>query len=100
MAEHDKTIKAKLIGGADSPASKKWPKGYTVLSEVKGRTVERIEVYAALDSHCVSICFQDQTDITVRIDLIMDARLGFVVLQSDRITGDQRVLKSWPQTPE
>ena len=77
-----------------------WPKGYTVFSEFKGRTVERVEVYAALDSHCISICFQDQTDFTVRIDVIMDARLGFVVLQSDRSTGDQRVLKSWPQTPE
>ena len=77
-----------------------WPKGYSVFSEFKGRTVERVEVYAALDSHCVSICFQDQTDFTVRIDVIMDARLGFVVLQSDRSTGDQRVLKSWPQTPE
>jgi hypothetical protein len=84
----------------ETSTSKKWPKGYTVLSEVKGRTVERIEVYASTDSHCVSICFQDKTDTTVRIDLIMDARLGFVVLQSDRSIGDQRVLKSWPQTPE
>jgi hypothetical protein len=84
----------------ETSTSKKWPKGYTVFSEVKGRTVERIEVYASMDSHCVSICFQDQTDITVSIDLIVNARMGFVVLQSDRSTGDQQVLQSWPQAPE
>jgi hypothetical protein len=75
---------------------KKWPKGYTVFSEVKGRAVERIELYAEMDSYCVSIWFQDQTDFTVRINLMIDARLGFVALQSDRSAGDQRVLERWP----
>lgn len=75
---------------------KKWPKGYTVFSEMKGRTVERIELYAAMDSHCISICFQDQTDFTVRLDLMIDARLGFVALQSDRNTGEQQVVARWP----
>jgi hypothetical protein len=58
--------------------------------------VERIELYVAMDSHCISICFQDQTDFTVRLDLMIDSRLGFVALQSDRNTGDQQMVARWP----
>ena len=67
-----------------------------VFSQVKGQTVERIELYASMDSHCVSICFQDQTDFTVKIHRMVDSRLGFVVLLSDRSTGDQQALECWP----
>jgi hypothetical protein len=79
------------------PSGKQWPKGYTVFSQMKGRTVERIELYASPESHCVSVCFQDQTDFTVKINLVtMGARLEFVALQSDRNNGDQQVLERWP----
>jgi len=83
----------------DQPPNQ-WPKGYTVFSQMKGRAVERIELYAGTDSHVISICFQDQTDFTVKIDLMIDARLGFVTVQSDRSTGDQQVLKLWPTIEE
>ena len=83
-------------GPGNPPIPKKWPKGYTVFSQMKGRAVERIELYAETDSHVVSICFQDQTDFTVKIDLMVDARLGFVAVQSDRSNGDQQVVGRWP----
>jgi hypothetical protein len=79
------------------PTGKRWPKGYTVFSQMKGRTVERIELYASPESHCVSVCFQDQTDFIVKINLVtMGARLEFVALQSDRSSGDEQVLEAWP----
>jgi len=80
----------------ETPAPKQWPKGYTVFSQMKGRTVERVELYASPESHCVSVCFQDQTDFTVKIDLVTrSAYLEFVVSSSDRNTGNQQVLDSW-----
>jgi hypothetical protein len=80
------------------PGGKQWPKGYTVFSQMKGRTVERIELYASPESHCVSVCFQDQTDFTVKINLVtMGAWLEFVASQSDRSSGNQQVLEAWPE---
>jgi hypothetical protein len=60
-------------------------------SEMKGRTVEQIEVWLSSDYHCVSIRFQDKTDFTVEID----TRLILNAVHSDWKTGNQRVLKRW-----
>jgi hypothetical protein len=80
----------------DSQSPKKWPKGYTVFSQMKGRVVERIELYAAVDSYCISVCFQDHTDFTLKIDLIIESRMGFAALHLNRTTGNQLVLERWP----
>jgi hypothetical protein len=60
--------------------------------EMKGRTVEQIEVWLSSDYPCVSIRFQDKTDFTVQID----TRLILNAVHSDWKTGNQRVLKRWP----
>lgn len=44
------------------------PAGCAQYTEMKGRTVEGIEVYLSSDYHCVSIRFEDKTDFTVEID--------------------------------
>jgi hypothetical protein len=65
-------------------------------TEMKGRTVERIEVWLSSDYHCVSIRFEDKTDFTVE----MDTRMICHALHSDWKTGNMRVLKRWPPFEE
>ena len=65
--------------------------GCVQYTEMKGRTVERIDVCLSSDYHCVSIRFEDKTDFTVEIDM----RLVLTALHSDWKTGNQRVLKRW-----
>ncbi len=59
---------------------------------VRARVVERIELCADADFPCVSICFQDKTDLTV----VIDTALIFQATFSDWKTGNQRVLRRWP----
>ncbi len=59
--------------------------------EMKGRTVERIEVWLSSDYRCVSIRFEDNTDFTVEID----TRLVCHALHTGWKTGNMRVLKRW-----
>lgn len=72
------------------------PTGCVQYTEMKGRTVERIEVYLSSDYPCVSVRFEDKTDFTVEID----ARLVFTAQHSDWKTGNMRVLKRWPAIEE
>lgn len=68
----------------------------TTFPEMKGRTVERIEVCLSSDYHCVSIRFEDKTDFIVE----MDTRMICHALHSDWKTGNMRVLKRWPTIEE
>jgi len=61
-------------------------------TEMKGRTVERIEVSLSSDYRCVSIRFEDKTDFTVEID----TRLVCEAFHADWKTGNMRVLRRWP----
>jgi hypothetical protein len=86
-----KRHKAKARKGTSSRKPKKATRGCTVFSEMKGRTVEKIELSVSADYHCISIRFLDKTDFTVEIDPC----LRFTALHSEWKTGNQRVLKRW-----
>ncbi len=73
-------------------SAKKRSDRITAFPEMKGRTVENIEVSVSSGYPCVSIRFQDKTDFTVEID----THLTFEAMHSDWKTGNQRVLKRWP----
>ena len=60
--------------------------------QAKGRTVELVELIVDADHHCVSIRFQDKTDLSV----VIDPALTFNASFSDWKNGEQRVLKRWP----
>ena len=60
--------------------------------QAKGRTVEMVELIVDADYHCVSIRFEDKTDLSVVIDPCLTFNASF----SDWKTGDERVLKRWP----
>ncbi|MGZ4890302.1 MAG: hypothetical protein ACXWBH_14065, partial [Candidatus Angelobacter sp.] len=60
--------------------------------QARGRTVEMVELNIRSDFHCVSIRFQDNTDLTV----VIDPGLTFKAEYSDWKTGNQKVLKRWP----
>jgi len=60
--------------------------------EVKGLTVEKVELSADSDFPCVSIRFQDNTDLTV----VIDPWLTFQADYSRWKDGNQKVLKRWP----
>jgi hypothetical protein len=67
---------------------------YDVLMEfpqARGRTVEMVELIADADYHCVSIRFQDNTDLTV----VIDPGLTFKAEYSHWKAGNQEVLKRW-----
>lgn len=71
-------------------------KPLTTFNEMKGRTVERIDVCLSSDYHSVSVRFEDKTDFTVEID----TRLVLTALHSDWKTGNMRVLRRWPVMEE
>jgi len=60
--------------------------------EARGRTVERVELSTDSDFPCVSIRFQDNTDLTV----LIDPWLTFQVDYSRWKAGNQKILKRWP----
>lgn len=60
--------------------------------QAEGRTVELVELFASDGYSCVSIRFQDKTDLSVEIDPC----LAFHATFSDWKTHNQRVLKHWP----
>jgi len=62
------------------------------LPQTKGRMVKMIELIADSDYQCVSIHFQDNTDLEVMID----PALAFKASLYDWKTGKQRLLRRWP----
>jgi len=59
--------------------------------QVRGRTVERVELNLDSDFHCISIRFQDDTDLT----FVIDPALTFRADYSKWKAGNQKVLKRW-----
>ena len=60
--------------------------------EARGRTVETVELMAESEYHSVTIRFQDNTDLEVRIH----PALSFTAALYGWKSGSQRVLKRWP----
>ena len=60
--------------------------------EARGRTVEKVELSTDSDFPCISIRFQDNTDLTV----VIDPWLTFQADYSRFKDGNQTVLKRWP----
>ncbi|HEY4676427.1 MAG TPA: hypothetical protein VIJ01_04665 [Candidatus Angelobacter sp.] len=60
--------------------------------QVKGRTVDMVELSLDSDFQCVSIRFKDKTDLTV----VIDTALTFQAQYSEWKAGEQKVLKRWP----
>jgi hypothetical protein len=60
--------------------------------QTRGRTVEMVELNLDSDFHCISIRFQDETDLT----FIIDPALTFRADYSRWKGGEQKVLKRWP----
>ena len=60
--------------------------------EAKGRTVEKVELSIDPAFPCISIRFQDNTDLTV----VIDPFLTFQADYSQWKQGNQKVLKRWP----
>ncbi|HEX9254531.1 MAG TPA: hypothetical protein VF938_03260, partial [Candidatus Angelobacter sp.] len=58
----------------------------------RGRTVERVELSADSDFPCISIRFQDNTDLT----FVIDPALTFQADYSEWKAGSQKILKRWP----
>jgi hypothetical protein len=60
--------------------------------EVKGLTVEKVELSTHSEFPCISIRFTDRTNLTV----VIDPWLSFQADYSRWKAGNQRVLKRWP----
>lgn len=60
--------------------------------QARGRTVERVELNLDSDFHCISIRFQDSTDLT----FVIESALTFRADYSKWKDGEQKVLKRWP----
>lgn len=60
--------------------------------EARGRTVKKVELSTDSDFPCISIRFQDNTDLTV----VIDTALTFQADYSRWKAGNQKVLKRWP----
>jgi hypothetical protein len=66
--------------------------GLVQFPEARGRIVERVELSTDSDFPCISIRFQDDTDLTV----VIDPALTFHAEYSRWKAGNQKVLKRWP----
>jgi hypothetical protein len=60
--------------------------------EARGRTVEKVALSTDSDFPCISIRFQDKTDLTV----VIDPWLTFQADYSRWKAGNQNVLRRWP----
>jgi len=60
--------------------------------QARGKTVERVELNTDPDFRCISIRFQDNTDLTFVIDPAFTFRAGYHRWKD----GNQKVLKRWP----
>ena len=76
-----------------APAQKKarYPR-LVEFPQARGRTVEKIELNLDSDFNCISIRFQDETDLT----FVIDPALTFRADYSKWKAGEQKVLKRWP----
>jgi len=76
-----------------SPAQKKvrYPQ-LVEFPQARGRTVEKVEMNLDSDFHCISIRFQDDTDLT----FVIDPALTFRADYSEWKAGNQKILKRWP----
>lgn len=59
--------------------------------QARGRTVEMVELNLDSDFHCISIRFQDETDLTFMIDPALTFRANY----SKWKDGEQKILKRW-----
>lgn len=59
--------------------------------QMKGRMVEKVEMFTSADDHSIEIKFQDRTLLSFRLEL------GFTLSAEylDSKTGDGRVIKRW-----
>ena len=60
--------------------------------QMKGRIVERIELFLMSNIRSLTIYFQDKTFLNLLIEPLLSIASRF----SDRSTGDEKVLKRWP----
>lgn len=60
--------------------------------QATGKTVEKVELSTDSAFPCISIRFQDNTDLTVKVDSWLTFRADY----SRWKKGNQKVLKRWP----
>ena len=65
---------------------------FVEIPQVKGRTVEKIELFTASEYHSITIDFEDKTALTLTIEPCF--QLGAEL--SDIKTGDQQTIQEWP----
>lgn len=59
---------------------------------MKGRILERVEIYTATGYHSLTLDFADKTSLS----LVLDPCLFITAELSDVSSGSERTLKSWP----
>lgn len=74
------------------PAKKKTRGRVVEFPHIKGRTVEKVQLFISAEYRSISICFSDKTDLR----FVIDSWFTFQTDHSDWRTGNQRVLKRWP----
>jgi hypothetical protein len=62
---------------------------------MKGRIVEKIEMFTTPEHHSITVAFQDDTFLNLAVEPGFTLR---ATLQSVK-TGNTRVLKRWPSIP-
>ena len=65
---------------------------FVELPQIKGRSVEKIEIFTAPEYNSITIDFQDKTALTLTIDPYF--KLGAEL--SDIKSGDQQTIQEWP----
>ena len=68
---------------------------FVEFTEMKGRTVEKIEFYTTGDFHSLSIDFQDKTALHLRIDPGFTLNADF----ADTKSGNVNLIREWPPIP-
>jgi hypothetical protein len=60
---------------------------------MKGRTLERVEIYTATGHHSLTLDFDDKTSVS----FLLDPCLFITAELSDISSGNERFLKRWPK---
>lgn len=91
MPKQSRTKPARKAKRAPSQKKIRFPR-LVEFPQARGRTVEMVELNLDSEFHCISIRFQDETDLT----FVIDPALTFRADYSKWKAGEQKVLKRWP----
>ena len=88
-----RSVRKKQSAHRNQLPAKRNDRRFVQFADAKGKVIDTVELLTAPDYHSISINFRDKTCLNFSVET------GFTVQPeySDWKTGEQRILRKWPQ---